>query len=214
MAEEEQQPDERPRPKFGELAPPGWSWSPPEDVGRLDTARRSPAASESLDADVYENGQPGAPARTEDHRAEPPERRSPYSPPPQADAPRWNLAATIALLIVGLVGMISSIGTLQALPSSIRLLHTTQQLGDFHPADSVGALIATGSIVMAGLWFLSAGLSVWLLLRKRLAFYPPIVAGVVTLIALFVIAGAVIATDPALLDYGRVTPGPAGTPTP
>ncbi|AAT89444.1 hypothetical protein ATY41_09200 [Leifsonia xyli subsp. xyli] len=209
---EEQQPDERPRPKFGELAPPGWSWSPPEDVNRLDTTRRSPAASESLDA--AEDRRPGVPAGPEDHRPKPPERRSPYSPPAQAHAPRGNFSATIALLIVGLFGMISSIGTLQALPSSMGLLHTTQQLGDFHPADSVSALITTGSIVMAGLWFLSAGLSVWLLLRKRLAFYLPIVAGVVALIVLFVIAGAVIATDPALLDYGRVTPSPAGTPTP
>ena len=39
MAEQEPQPDDRPRPQFGELAPPGWVWHPPADADRLDTSR-------------------------------------------------------------------------------------------------------------------------------------------------------------------------------
>jgi len=39
MAEQEPQPDDRPRPQYGELAPPGWVWRPPADADRLDTSR-------------------------------------------------------------------------------------------------------------------------------------------------------------------------------
>ena len=204
MAENEKrqdgQGDERPRPQFGELAPPGWTWHPPQDADRLDTARHSPAASEP------EQAAPPPPAydRPAPDRSVPPQLR--------AAGPRWNLTFTILLLVGGFFGMTYSIGTLQALPAAMELLHSTQHLGPFTPDPSVGGLITGGSIAMAAIWAVSLGLTIWLLVQKRLSFYVPLIAGVVALITLFVIVGIVLATDPVLLDfYGGV--GPA-TPTP
>ena len=215
MAEEEHRPDERPRPKYGELAPPGWVWKPPKETERLDTARHSPAASEPE--------QPVAAA------APPPPRETREAAPPhpgprplpssaRAGAPRWNLTVTILLLLFGLFGMTYSIATLQALPAAMQLLHSTQNLGDYTPDSSVGATIAAGSIALAAVWAVSAGLSVWLLVRRRLSFYVPLIAGIVALVVLFVAAGVVLATDPVLLDYYSGftpgAPGTTGTPTP
>ena len=51
---------------------------------------------------------------------------------------------------------------------------------------------------------------------KRLAFYIPLVAGVVALVTLFVILGVIFSTDPVLLDfYSGISPTPApGSPLP
>ncbi|WP_348788248.1 DUF6264 family protein [Leifsonia sp. NPDC080035] len=204
MAEDDKsrdgQGDERPRPQFGELAPPGWSWHPPQDADRLDTARHSPAASEP---------EPVAP---------PPPYDRPVPPQLRAAGPRWNLTFTILLLVGGFFGMTYSIGTLQALPAAMELLHSTQHLVPFTADPSVGSLITGGSIAMAAIWAVSLGVTIWLLVQKRLSFYVPLIAGVVALITLFVIVGIVLATDPVLLDFysgvGPATPVPTAPSTP
>lgn len=203
--EPENRPDERPRPKYGELAPPGWVWRPPQDADRLDTTHHSPAASE---AEPHPPAPPHPPAEAG------PYTQRPYAPGPQlrADAPRWNLAFTIVMLVIGFFGMSYSIGTLQALPAAMELLHSSQNLGPYVQDPSVAPLITAGTIAMAGIWAISAGLSIWLLVHKRLAFYVPLIAGVVALIALFVIVGMIFSTDPVLLDfYSGIssTPGPS-----
>ena len=201
MADEENQPDERPRPKYGELAPPGWRWQPPQDADRLDTARPAPAAEE--------------PAQTAAPGQQLPHPLPSAAPQQRAGAPRWNLTLTVLLLVVGLFGFVLSLETLQELPAAMQLMHQTQNLGDYQPAEAVGPLLTAGSIVLGGLWAVSSGLSVWLLVRKRWAFFVPLTAGFLAIIVLFVIAGAVFATDPVLLDFYRgLTPAPTSTPTP
>lgn len=202
----EKGPDERPRPQYGELAPPGWVWRPPQDADRLDTAHHSPAASEVEQPPATP---PGPPPRAH-WEAGRDGHGSPHAGPQlRSDAPRWNLTFTIVLLVVGFFGMSYSIGTLQALPSAMRLLHTSQNLGKYVQDPSVGPLVTAGTIAMAGIWAVSAGLSVWLLVQKRLAFYVPLIAGVVALVSLFVLLGVIFSTDPVLLDfYGGVSPAP------
>ncbi|MEY9953054.1 DUF6264 family protein [Leifsonia sp. EB34] len=216
--------DERPRPKYGELAPPGWVWKPPQDADRLETAHHSPAASEV-------EHPPAAPSRPgyddvqhegrhvgEQHGDQHADGR-PYPPGPQlrAEAPRWNVTTTIVLLVVGFFGMSYTIGTLQSWPSAMKLMHTSLNLGPYVQDPSVAPLITAGTIAMAGIWAISLGLSVWLLVQKRLAFYVPLIAGIVAFITLFVILGLMISTDAVLLNYyngvGPATPAP-GTPGP
>lgn len=45
-----QRPDERPRPQYGEYAPPGWTWQPPEDAAPppVPPAAPSPASSTAV----------------------------------------------------------------------------------------------------------------------------------------------------------------------
>ena len=116
--EPEKRPDERPRPKYGELAPPGWVWRPPQDADRLDTTHHSPAASE-VEQHPPAPPQPPAGPGHDGH--------GPYRPGPQlrADAPRWNVTFTVLLLVIGFFGMSYSIITLQGVPAGMALLHST-----------------------------------------------------------------------------------------
>jgi hypothetical protein len=210
MAEQHPQPDERPRPKYGELAPPGWTWQPPADADRLDTSRTSPAASGAEEA-------PPAP-----HAGATP---SPYAQPHGANPPggvlqprpasRWDLPLTVLLTVFGFFGLSYSIGILQAFPAYLQLLHSSQGLGDYTPEPVVGTIVTIGTITMGGLWAVSTGLAVWLLVRKRVAFYVPLITGVIAFIALIVFASLMVSTDPALLDvYGGFSPAPAPSTTP
>jgi hypothetical protein len=224
MADDEQQPDNRPRPKYGELAPQGWVWRPPSDTDRLDTSKPNPpAAPEHPEAPQ----RPAATAHPAAHtHPDAPHSADHYLPtydprqgPPQLrrDAPRWNLAWTLALLILGFLGMSYSIGLINAFPAAIQLVHTNENLGDYTPAPSIPGIIATGSIVMVVLWAASAALSIWLLVRRRLAFYIPLIAGVLAFVALIVFLSAALATDPALMSfYSGFSPSvsPSATPTP
>lgn len=208
MAEQEQQPDDRPRPRYGELAPPGWVWHPPEDADRLDTSRRV------ADGDTDEREQP---APTGPYGAHQPPEGGYYSQNarPERPAPTWNLTLTVLLTVFGFFGMSYSIATLQAIPASMQLLHSTNGLGEYTPAPIVGSLVLAGSITMAAVWVVSAGIAAWLLVKRRLAFWVPLVAGIVAMVALLIFAGAVIATDPVLLGvYSGVTPPPSPSPTP
>lgn len=230
----EKAPDERPRPQYGELAPPGWVWKPPQDADRLDTTHHSPAASEVEQPPAAPQPGPygehdggphdGAPHDVAPHGYGRPGYGRPYPSSPQlrADAPRWNVTTTIVLLVVGFFGMSYSIGALQSLPANMQFVHSSLKLGKYVQDPSVAPLITGGTIAMAGIWAISLGLSVWLLVQKRLAFYVPLVAGIVALITLFVILGLIFSTDPVLLDYyngigpatpGQTTPGPT-TPAP
>ncbi|MFF1878669.1 DUF6264 family protein [Leifsonia sp. NPDC058230] len=235
MADDEKQPDKRPRPQFGELAPEGWVWHPPADQNRLDTSRplddsqpADPAAGGSAgrygeqrpDAPVH----PPAPHPSTTH----PPVGQPYTghpyPPPEAQpglpaqlkraTPRWNVGWTIALLIVGFLGMSYSIGVINAFPAAIQLVHANENLGDYVPAPSVSGIMTAGSIAMGAIWIISTGITVLLLVRRRMSFYVPLIAGVIAFIALFVFLSIVISTDPALLSfYSGISPATTTPPT-
>ena len=137
MAEQEQQPDDRPRPRYGELAPPGWVWHPPADADRLDTSRRV-----DDDTETQEQPAPAAP-----YGAHTPPEGGYYSQNarPERPAPTWNLTLTVLLTVFGFFGMSYSIATLQAIPASMQLLHSTNGLGDYTPAPVVGTLVLAGT---------------------------------------------------------------------
>lgn len=214
MADEDPKPDERPRPQYGELAPPGWVWKPPEDVDRLDTARPNPTVDDETTPPAPEAGR--AP-----YRQAPPPTTPPYpgdapgAASGRTPAPRWNFSLTILLIAFGFFGMSYSVGILQAFPTSMQLLHTTQGLGDFTPAPAVGTLITVGTVAMTGLWALSTGLAVWQLVRRRMAFWIPLTAGVVALVVLFVFLAIILSTDPTLIDFysGVMPASPTPSPT-
>ncbi|WP_345764042.1 DUF6264 family protein [Diaminobutyricibacter sp. McL0608] len=185
MADDNKDHDERPRPKFGELAPEGWVWHPPKDADRLDTAHPAPEAHAA---------HPSAPTRS--HEEELLAQAAGEHP-----VPTWNQPVTILLLIVGIIGMFLSIGTIASTPASIQHLYANEGLGAYKPAASVSMIMLAGEISMVGIWLLSAVLSVFRLTRHRLAFYIPILGGVLAFIGLFVCLTAIIASDPTLLDF-------------
>lgn len=215
MSDEQHEDDPRPKPRYGELAPEGWSWSPPDDQERLDTsrgARPDDPEQEPGDADPRVDSGPGAPGWS------PPgpygQGRAPGGPhagtahyaagsvPAGATghAPYWNRPLTFVLVLVGLFGALVTISTLSALPQSIQVLYTSQHLGTYHPAADLPTIILAGQIVQGLLWVASMIISTLLMSRQRISFYVPLVAGVLAMIALFVFLGAVVAGDPTLLN--------------
>ncbi len=185
MADEKHDHDERPRPKFGELAPEGWVWHPPKDADRLDTAHPAPDARET---------RPAVPAR-------PPEQELLAQAAGERPVPTWNQPVTILLLIVGILGMFLSIGTIAAIPDSMQLMYANEGLGTYKPAPSVSTIMIAGEVAMVGIWVISAVTSIFRLTRRKLAFFIPIIGGLVAFIALFICLSAIVASDPTLINF-------------
>jgi len=176
--------DYRPQPRYGELAPEGWTWTPPQD-------EHAPAASAVVSPEPVPATQGAA------------DRPSPAAPgrAGTGTAPAWDRPVTLSLLVLGVLGTFFTISVLGSMPEALQMLYTQASLGDYTAADSVAAIITGGSIALAVLWLATAGVSVMLLLRGRRAFYVPIIGGVVAFVLLVAAMAVVLAGDPALLDY-------------
>lgn len=177
--------DPRPRPKYGELAPEGWTWPPHEKHGH--------------------GGHPATPGQTDPRHpspraAQPPPANAQFGPGPLGVS-AWDRPVTLGLLLIGLLGTFFSASILTALPQAVQMLYTQQDLGSYTPAASVAGLITGGIIVQALIWLGTAAWSILLLVRRRRAFYAPLIGGVVSFVAIFVFMSIVLASDPTLLDF-------------
>jgi hypothetical protein len=176
--------DPRPQPRYGELAPEGWTWTPPQD----DTVHSASAVVT-----------PAAAVQTRGS-AESSVSASP-APPARPTAPGWDRPLTISLLVFGLLGAYFTISMLATLTESLQMIYTQADLGTYTPAESVATIVTAGTIGQAVLWLATAAVSVLLLLRRRRAFYVPLIGGVVAFVLLVGAMTAVLAGDATLLDY-------------
>ena len=182
--------DERPRPQYGEYAPEGWAWKPPADSPR--TVESAPEAHAT------------APA---------------FAPPPGAATSAAarpvrpvDRLATIMLLVIGLLGMWGAIGTLQSLPEQlpVAIRSASDMLGtnlsgfEYTPGPEVPGILLAGSIAQIVLWVLTAWWSIARLRARRLAFWVPLAAGVVSIVLLYAAMFIVVLSDPALV--AAITP--------
>ncbi|MGY4857489.1 DUF6264 family protein [Cryobacterium sp. AP23] len=167
--------DYRPQPRYGELAPEGWTWTPPQE-------ETPPAASATVAP-----ARPSAPTEPADR--------------PRTAAPAWDRPVTAILLVLGLLGTFITISVLVPLPEAMQMLYTQAGLGTYTPANSVAAIITAGSIGQVVIWLVTAVLSILLTLRHRRAFYVPLIGGVVSFVLLVAAMAVVLAGDSALLDY-------------
>ena len=170
--------DYRPRPRYGELAPEGWTWSPPQDA----SAPVASVASESgpVSAAPVVQGSADMPV-----------------PAP----PGWDRPVTLGLLILGLLATFVTIAVLDALPQAVQMLYTQEGLGDYSPAPIVATLITAGSISQAVVWLVTAAASILLLVRSRRAFYVPLIGGVVAFVLIFVFMTIIVGSDSTLIDF-------------
>lgn len=174
--------DNRPKPKYGELAPEGWSWTPPQGDTGIPAIPLAPGAT---------SGVPTAPTAD--------------AAPGPARARAWDRPVTLALLVFGLLATFFTVSVLGTLPQALQMLYTQQDLGTYTPDVAVVPLITAGRFVEGGIWIATAVVSILRLRKGRRAFYVPLIGGVVSVIALFVFISAVLATDPTLLDsVGRI----------
>jgi Family of unknown function (DUF6264) len=174
--------DERPRPQYGEYAPEGWTPPRPPAAASAGQAQLAAAAAAAA-ASAGKARDDGL------NRAERPIDRT----------------ATIALLLVGLLGAWLSISVLQALPQSMQLLHTQEGLPDYTPGPEIPGLILAGTIVQVVMWVAAAAGSIALMRARRPSFWLPLVAGVLAAIALFTFTVVAIMGDPTLLEHLSTT---------
>jgi hypothetical protein len=83
----------------------------------------------------------------------------------------------------------------------MQMLYTQEGLGSYEPAASVAGLMTAGIITQVVLWIATAAVSILLLVRRRRAFYIPLIGGVLSVLAIFVFLAFILTTDPTLLDF-------------
>ncbi|WP_294177893.1 DUF6264 family protein [uncultured Schumannella sp.] len=182
MSDTPETPDARPAPQYGEYATP-------EEVARI-TGRPAPGSEPA----------PASPPPVPAERARdwPSEERAPRPPL------RWDPPVTIALLLLGLWNVISAIPSFwnldrdlaqsfAAMPSDLGVDLSDVQLGE--PTLLVGRILLGVWVV---LFLISLGVSVSRLRARRRAFWIPIVASVVAMIAVVVAITVIMFIEPGL----------------
>ncbi len=188
----------RPRPQYGEYAPPGW-------VSPVTGEEPSTAADEASTA-----------------RKQQQERPAQQAPAPQQGAYDWgtpkpvrtsgrfrtgDLVASVLLLGVGLAFVLSAFSA-AATDIGPQLLAAYRSLGfdtdgvtfDFGNSWAIIAGVGTG------LWL---GAAVWTVRRlraRKLAFWVPLAAGALFFIVQFVILAAVVAASPGVMEMFSTPP--------
>ncbi|KQX07451.1 hypothetical protein ASC59_06725 [Leifsonia sp. Root1293] len=210
--------DTRPKPQFGELAPPGWVWTPPADskTGHQQEPMvvHKPAHGHNAPQTPPQDAKPPKAARAQrapkqktpsgtlfgSEAAPVPHAPSELPADPQA-APAWDRPVTLALLVLGIFGVVLSIQLQSGITQSIAIVHAQEGIGDYTPASVVSTIVMIGGIVQVVLWLLAAGLSLLQIRRRRRAFWIPIVVGVLSAIAVIFVMTTVLLTDTTLLNH-------------
>lgn len=195
-----EQGDPRPKPKYGELAPPGWTWQPPPDpyaaperTDEEDAARVS--APSSGWAPPRAPGTPGPVPGA--------------GPGPGAAArPRrsGDFVATIALLVFGLFSVINNVVTLFDLDAFLRQFAALYDIQDYSPNGEFAAAGVGVGVFWIVLYLATVWLSVLSLRARRLTFWIPLVAGVVATLSATVLYLIALLSDPVVLEQLSTAP--------
>ncbi|MDQ1546935.1 MAG: hypothetical protein QOH69_1839 [Actinomycetota bacterium] len=123
-----------------------------------------------------------------------------YSAPPVVRKTRTaDIAITSVLLALGLIGMF--VGVASSVGLKAGLAGEASKYGVTYDAPSnlaaLGAIIAISHVV---LYLAALGVSIPLMITRRVAFWVPLVAGVVAAIIFWVILFSLIASDQTLLN--------------
>ncbi|WP_253202057.1 DUF6264 family protein [Subtercola sp. PAMC28395] len=170
--------DDRPRPKYGELAPEGWSWQPPAPPQGADSGQGRTPSNGGADSQ-YGQPAPSAPSPA------PPGSRDPSgetSAP--AGAPRpiraVDLSVTSLLLFFGLLFSASMIPALFDFNTVLIQAATAQGYTAFASSAAANTMGIVAGVVTIILQLVSIVISVRRLSQRKLAFPVPLVIGVVT----------------------------------
>jgi hypothetical protein len=168
--------DDRPAPRYGELAPEGWVWSPPSDP---DAATSDDGTRETRPAPSTESAASDAEAK-------------PYR---LADA-----SFSVFLLVTALMLTTSSVPSLFGLRSTIERFYSDRGLGQYGggPAvDIAGSIAAVSHLVLlaAAIW-----LTVRLIGQRRRSWPVPLLLGALAMIITFGCVIVALVADPGLLS--------------
>lgn len=194
-----------PAPRFGEFAP-------------VETATPEASALAPDAAPVASGSQPiGSQPTFEQPAAQPAYGQPAYgqlpygqlpSTPAATAAPRrkvWDIVLTIVLLTLGLGGMLIGVLYGALLPLVFDAVYTEYGLSSYQDDGSLQAPVAVivGSHLV--LYVLALGLSILLLVKRKIAFYVPLVAGVIATIVFWSVLVSAILNDSVLISYLGLT---------
>ncbi|QTX04184.1 DUF6264 family protein [Agromyces archimandritae] len=176
-------PDPRPKPRYGEYAPEGWTWQPPQGEP---AAEPEPPASNAATTSGADAGKAAAPASA-----------------PEAKRPASDRFLTIMLLVLGAFGAWSMAAGLQDLPRQLVLAYRQQDIGEYTPGANVPTITFIGTVVLLALYAAVLGWSILRLRAGRLSFWIPLAGGAAAILVMFAIIFAIVIGDPTFLEYVR-----------
>lgn len=205
--------DERPRPRYGEYAPPGWTWQPPVDP-REAAADAHPAdaapASASAPAVAGRSAAASPQGGSAGVAAVP---ASAGGDPDAAAAARpvrvGDLVVTVLLLVVGLFGAAYNALLLAGAPSlisdtvaqSAEILGRTAPTEPFVAGQQVPTIIAVSAIGQLLLWAAALAWSIIRLRARRIAFWVPLLCGVLAALLFYVGFAQIMLSDPTYAEF-------------
>ena len=204
--------DNRPKPKYGELAPEGWVWKPPAPPQSADV----PVPSAAPDAPTAPPPYQGAPGWSAPPTSQPPAPygapggASPHPVPPQP-LRLGDSVATGLLLFVGILVSASMIPALFDFNAVLAQAAAMQGYGAYSPSEAsrnVGVVAGVATIILN---LGSIVLSVRRIQRHRIAFFVPLAFGAVTFIVWTVAITFAYFNDPTFLQ-NLTTPTPSVVP--
>lgn len=194
-----------PAPKYGEFAPVEQaSAAPVPPPAHPASAPAAPAASGYPQAAYQQQGayrQPSHPQAAYPQAGY--SQAGPvYGQPGFGEAPAkrrtWDVVLTIILLVLGLGGMLMGVFYGIAFSSPELLDDAFRQQGLDGFSGDVGATPLVLIVSHVVLYLVAAGVSILLLVKKKIAFYVPLIAGVVAAVVFWGALVALMLSDPAL----------------
>jgi hypothetical protein len=178
--------DDRPEPRYGQYAPVPPA-TPPAETPPAAPTHQTPVPLP-----------PPAGARPDTMQAD-----TMHAHAVHADAPRrtWDVVLTTALLLFGVYDVVTGFGTYGDLSAPLRAVFEQQGMGEF-TSDALAAQVGNWLNVLRVV-LLAAAIVVSLLRisRHRLAFWAPLGAGVLAVLATLVAAVILVVSDPAFSAY-------------
>lgn len=123
----------------------------------------------------------------------------------QSTGPRrrtWDVVLTIILFVLGLFGTIIGLAYAAILSDPYLFADAMAQQGMPIAVDTRGAALIIG-ISHPVLFLVSVGIGILLLVKRKIAFWVPLTAGVLAAIVFWGTLVAVVLSDPSFLDYVR-----------
>jgi len=209
-------PHSRPRPQFGEYA------TPEEQRAAIKAPETNPHYAPPPSLDPEQAGhpddpqQPGtvAPGERVDAGGQPPADANwshPQYPAPTAKGEPvaspfmrhpFDRVATITLLVLGLYNVITNFAGRGQIASQIDQAYRSFGLtGDYAVTATTSTVADVIAVVFLVLWIVAAVLSTWTITRGRIAFWIPLVAGVLASLASGVGYMILFLHDPTFLHY-------------
>lgn len=190
------------RPRYGEYAPGFGPGSTPPVAVPASGAPVAPPAPAAIPAAPAFPVAPGTNAYPVQPNLAPYPGNYPGAPKPQRTRKTWDVVLTILLLVVGFfvaLFTIAATGSPDVLKEGLDGAIAQRGGTSFSNAGAVPGVSAFIWISHAVLWVIALGFSIPLLVRRRIAFWLPLTAGIIAAVIFWGGLFALLLSDPALV---------------